>query len=89
MKLVQRRCYDQRIIFMVIEQLVNGKQVDEKYKDHLLSGDYGGAYVTPDWLLFVSVLRERDSPAAVQNRSPQQFILNERRSSIDCCASLL
>ena len=29
-------------------------KLDEKYKDHLLTGDYGGfrkCHITPDWLL--------------------------------------
>jgi mRNA interferase YafQ len=62
MKLVQRRGYDQRLIFEVIEQLANGKKLDEKYKDHLLSGDYGGfreCHITPDWLL-VYQYREKE-----------------------------
>lgn len=52
MKLVQRRGYDQRLIFAVIEQLANGMKLDEKYKDHLLTGDYGGfreCHITPDY----------------------------------------
>ena len=54
MKLVQKRGYDQRLIFEVIELLANGMKLDEKYKDHLLTGDYGGfreCLITPDWLL--------------------------------------
>ena len=54
MKLVQKRGYDQRLIFEVIELLANGMKLDEKYKDHLLTGDYGGfreCHITPDWLL--------------------------------------
>ena len=43
MKLVQKRGYDQRLIFEVIELLANGMKLDEKYKDHLLTGDYGGS----------------------------------------------
>lgn len=34
--------------------LANGMKLDEKYKDHLLTGDYGGfreCHITPDWLL--------------------------------------
>lgn len=38
----------------MIEMLANGMKLDEKYKDHLLTGDYGGfreCHITPDWLL--------------------------------------
>lgn len=54
MKLVQKRGYDQRLIFSVIEMLANGMKLDAKYKDRLLTGDYGGfreCHITPDWLL--------------------------------------
>lgn len=34
MNLVQKRGYDQRLIYSVIEMLANGLQLDEKYKDH-------------------------------------------------------
>ena len=54
MKLVQKRGYDQRLIFEVIELLANGMKLDEKYKDHLLTGDYGGfreCHITPGWYI--------------------------------------
>ena len=54
MKLIQKRGYDQRLILSVIEMLANGIQLDEKYKDHLLTGEFNGfreCHITPDWLL--------------------------------------
>lgn len=54
MKLAQKRGYDQRLIFSLIETLANGMKLDEKYKDHLLTGDHGGfrkCHITPDWSL--------------------------------------
>lgn len=54
MKLIQKRGYDQRLILSVIEMLANGIQLDEKYKDHLLTGGFNGfreCHITPDWLL--------------------------------------
>ena len=62
MKLVQKRGYDQRFIFEVIGLLANGVKLDEKYKNHLLTGDYGGlheCHITPDWLL-VYQYRDRE-----------------------------
>ena len=56
MKLVQRRGYDQRLIFEVIEQLANGKKLDEKYKDY---GGFRECHITPDWLL-VYQYREKE-----------------------------
>ena len=54
MKLIQKRGYDQRLILSVIEMLANGIQLDEKYKDHLLTGEFNGfreCHITPEWLL--------------------------------------
>lgn len=62
MKTVQKRGYDQRLIYAVIEKLANGEKLDEKHKDHLLTGDYGGfreCHITPDWLL-VYQYREKE-----------------------------
>ena len=46
----------------MIELLANGMKLDEKYKDHLLTGDYGGfreCHITPD-LLLVYQYREQE-----------------------------
>lgn len=46
----------------VVNQLAAGKVLEEKYKDHLLTGDYGGfreCHITPDWLL-VYQIREKE-----------------------------
>lgn len=54
MKVIQKRGYDQRLIFAVIEKLANGEKLAEKHKDHQLTGDYSGfreCHITPDWLL--------------------------------------
>ena len=54
MKLVKKRGYDQRLIENVIRTLAAGEELDKKYRDHLLLGDYAGfheCHITPDWLL--------------------------------------
>ena len=38
----------------VVNTLANGQKLDEKYRDHGLSGDYNGfreCHIEPDWLL--------------------------------------
>lgn len=53
-ELAQKMGYDIRLILSVIETLANGLKLDKKYKDHLLTVDYGGfreCHITPDWLL--------------------------------------
>lgn len=44
MKLVQKRGYDQRLIFKVIELLANGMKLDEKYKEIIDAEDSSEEY---------------------------------------------
>ena len=46
-------------LFDVISTIAEGKKLDEKYRDHNLSGDYAGCrecHVEPDWLLIYEVM---------------------------------
>ena len=61
MKLVKKRGYDQRLIENVIRTLAAGEELDKKYRDHLLLGDYAGfheCHITPDWLLIYQIYEE-------------------------------
>ena len=43
----------------VIETLAKGEKLDEKYRDHELTGNYKGyreCHVEPDWLLVYDIL---------------------------------
>lgn len=54
LKLAQKRGYDLNKIKKVITALANGEILEAKYRDHLLTGDYGGyreCHIQPDWLL--------------------------------------
>lgn len=58
MKLAKRRGYDPKLISYVIEELANGNQLDEKYRDHALVGQYNGfreCHISPDWLLVYKI----------------------------------
>lgn len=58
LKLAMRRGYDIGLLEAVVDQLATGKALEEKYRDHLLTGDYGGfreCHITPDWLLIYQV----------------------------------
>ena len=62
LKLAIRRGYNIELLGEVVNQIAAGKILDEKYRDHLLTGDYGGlreCHITPDWLLVYQV-RERE-----------------------------
>lgn len=62
LKIAIRRGYNMALLESVVEQLAAGQKLAEKYKDHMLTGDYGGfreCHITPDWLL-VYQIREQE-----------------------------
>lgn len=53
-KRMKRRGLDLSALDTVVDLLRQGKQLDEKYRDHALSGNYLGfreCHIKPDWLL--------------------------------------
>ena len=58
LKIIAKRGYDLNKIKFVIKELANGKQLDPKYKDHQLQGEYMGkreCHILPDWLLIYEI----------------------------------
>ena len=54
LKLAKKQKKDLNKLFNVIEKLANLEQLDNKYKDHTLLGEYKGlreCHIDPDWLL--------------------------------------
>ncbi|MBQ2733428.1 MAG: type II toxin-antitoxin system YafQ family toxin [Clostridia bacterium] len=48
-------------LFYVIEKLANGETLENKYRDHNLTGNYKGCrecHIEPDWLLIYEVVNE-------------------------------
>ena len=57
-KLMIKRGLDTSLLDEVVNQLQRGITLDEKYRDHELSGNYKGfreCHVKPDWLLIYLV----------------------------------
>lgn len=53
-KLMKKRGLDLTLLDDVVDDLRQGKALDEKYKDHILKGDYARfheCHIKPDWLL--------------------------------------
>lgn len=53
-KLMKKRGLDLSLLDEVVDLLRQGKQLDEKYRDHGLSGNFAGfreCHIKPDWLL--------------------------------------
>lgn len=59
LKLARKQGKDINKLFDVISTIAEGGKLDEKYRDHSLSGDYAGCrecHVEPDWLLIYEVM---------------------------------
>ncbi len=57
-RIAQKRGYRLQLLTEVITKLANGEILEEKYKDHSLSGDYADfreCHITPDWLLIYQI----------------------------------
>ena len=58
LKLALRRGYKISLLEDVVNKLASKEPLDDKYCDHLLTGDYGGfreCHITPDWLLVYQI----------------------------------
>ena len=45
----------------VVDRLSEGKQLDDKYRDHSLTGEYSGyreCHLQPDWLLVYKIVND-------------------------------
>ena len=54
LKLAKKQSKNTDKLFAVIEKLANGEPLEEKYRDHDLTGNYKGCrecHIEPDWLL--------------------------------------
>ena len=61
LKLAKKQKKDTEKLFMVIEQLALGNPLEEKYRDHDLSGNFKGCrecHIEPDWLLIYEIVDE-------------------------------
>ena len=54
LKLARKRGLDIDLMDSVVEKLINGIPLENKYKDHALGGNFKGfreCHIQPDWLL--------------------------------------
>jgi len=59
LKLAKKRGYDLDLLNNVVDILSCGLQLDEKYKDHNLIGNYKGCrkcHILPDWILIYEIV---------------------------------
>lgn len=60
-KLMKKRGADITLLDDVIEELRKGNELDEKYKDHVLKGEYTGfheCHIKPHWLLIYLIEKD-------------------------------
>lgn len=61
-KLVKKRGYPIKILEEVLDKLLAGEPLDEKFRDHALVGNYIGfreCHIQPDWLLIYSTENDK------------------------------
>ncbi|PKM60409.1 MAG: type II toxin-antitoxin system mRNA interferase toxin, RelE/StbE family [Firmicutes bacterium HGW-Firmicutes-4] len=59
LKLAKKQGKDIERLYAVIEKLADDEPLEQKYRDHDLSGNYNGCrecHVEPDWLLVYEVM---------------------------------
>ena len=57
-KLAKRRNRNMNLLKEIVDKLANGEPLDEKYRDHALTGNWIGhreCHIQPDWLLVYRV----------------------------------
>ncbi len=57
-KRLKKRSKDMEKLKAVIDKLLEGEELDLKYKDHALTGnwnDYRDCHIEPDWLLIYKI----------------------------------
>ena len=58
LKLLMKRKYNMNLISEVVNKLASCQKLDEKYKDHELTGNFKGyreCHIQPDWLLIYKI----------------------------------
>jgi len=53
-KLIEKRGFNINLLEYIINELANQRQLEQKYQDHPLAGNYAGfcvCHIQPDWLL--------------------------------------
>lgn len=60
-KVIKKRGYNIKLFTEVVGILASEQPLEQKYKDHALSGDYEGlreCHIQPDWLLIYRIEKD-------------------------------
>lgn len=58
LKRAAKRGYHTELLTAIIKKLADGVPLEQRYRDHALTGDYAGSrecHITPDWLLIYEI----------------------------------
>lgn len=58
LKLVEKQGKKLDKLFEIVSRLASGEQLEPKYRDHFLTGQYAGSrecHIEPDWLLIYEI----------------------------------
>lgn len=58
LKLIKKRNLDIELLKAVVQKLSMGEELEPKYRDHALTGNYAGfreCHIQPDWLLVYKI----------------------------------
>ena len=70
---MKKRGMDLTLLDEVVDKLRQGITLDEKYKDHILKGEYAGfheCHIKPDWLLIYLI--DNDMMVGSKPRFPKK-----------------
>ena len=76
-KKIKKQNKDLNILKKVIDMLANDEILPDKYRDHLLIGNYKGkheCHLEPDWLLIYEYLDDELIPVSYKNRFTVQNV---------------
>ena len=76
-KLMIKQGKDISLLDNVIEKLQKGEKLDNKYRDHALTGTYRGfreCHIQPDWLLIYFVENKITTLTAVRTGSHSELL---------------
>ena len=62
LKKIKKRGYNIDLLESVVDKLQTGEQLEQKYKDHLLTGNWKGfreCHIQPDWLLVYKIYDDK------------------------------
>ncbi len=75
-KLMKKRGLDISLLDEVVDLLRQGKQLEERYRDHRLTGNFAGfreCHIKPDWLLIYLIENDILTLTLIDTGSPSDL----------------